>query len=106
MWVVVFVREGSSRLYLRKLRQTTIIMSQLNHVGCGFRQKREQQTVPEEAPADHCQSVSAEPCGLWLPWSPQLSWCGVCRRMPGLRRPPHTGPARAAGSEALPCLSD
>jgi len=75
MWVVVFVREGSSRLYLRKLRQTTIIMSQLNHVGCGFRQKREQQTVPEEAPADHHHNESAEPCGLWLPSEKEAADC-------------------------------
>ena len=41
-------------------------MSQLNHVGCGFCQKMEQQTVPEEAPADHHHNESAEPCGLWF----------------------------------------
>lgn len=68
--------------------------------------KGTRKTVPEEALADHHQSVSAEPCGLWLPWNPQLSRCGGCRRMPGLRRPPRIGPAHAASSEALPCLND
>lgn len=68
--------------------------------------KGRRKTVPEEALADHHQSVSAEPCGLWLPWNPQLSQCGGCRQMPDLRRPPRIGPAHAASSEALPCLND